>query len=302
MRLPADCKISLRPNISLAQYCTMQAGGPAAFFAEPETLDELKEVVHIGRAENLPVFVLGKGSNVVFDDAGYPGIVLSMRKFMEQIRFFPAQRAVEVSAGIHLHRFALACRKAGFGGAEFLASIPGTIGGALMMNAGYSRHGGQKNEIGDLVQEITVLDGSGQVRRLSRDELQFSYRKSNLEGLIILESRLQLWRRHPEMIDAEIRKNFEYRNSKQDLSRPSSGSVFKNPASAATAGQLIDRAGLKGLRIGNMMVSPRHGNYIINMGGGTCSELKSLILKIQETVNQQSGIWLEPEVRIISAV
>ncbi len=302
MSLPAGLKVLLRRNVELSKFCTMQIGGPADYFAEPRTDDELAEVLQFAREENLPAFILGKGSNVVFSDEGWRGLVVTLIHFRDQdVRFDPDAGEVTASGGVHLYRLATACRDAGLSGAEFLSGIPGTVGGAVMMNAGFSRFPGQKNEIGDLIKEVVVLDETGKRRRLGRDELDFSYRRSNLEGKIILEAVLKLWRRPVEFIEQEIRANFEYRNREQDLKHPSSGSIFKNPSAPhASAGRLIDQLGLKGTSAGGMTVSPVHGNYFIKTGPATCADLQVLISMIQKAVLDGTGILLEPEVRIIA--
>jgi len=303
MNLPADLKVSVRRDVDLSKYCTMRIGGPARFFAEPRTEDELVELVQFAREESIPFFILGKGSNVVFADEGYSGLVITLIHFNDQdIRINRTTSEVTAASGVHLYRLALACRDAGLSGTEFLSGIPGTVGGAVMMNAGFSRFAGQMNEIGDLIREVRVLDEAGQRLTLERSRLDFSYRHSGLEGKIILEAVLQLARRDSAAVDAEIRANFEYRNEEQDLKHPSSGSIFKNPPKPLpSAGRLIDGLGLKETREGGMLVSPRHANYFINAGHATCEDLSRLIKRIQKTVFNEKGILLEPEVRIIRA-
>lgn len=301
MSLRADSKISLRHNVLLSQYTTMQIGGPAQSFAEPASEEELSALLNYARRESIPAVILGKGSNVIFPDDGYPGMVITLLQFEKnRIEFDDSEPEVRVSAGVFLYKFVLACRDHGLGGAEFLANIPGTIGGALVMNAGFSRFPGQKSEIGDIVTEVTVLNSDGTREVLNRDQLEFEYRKSNLADRIVIEGKFRLWRRTPAFIEKEIRACFKYRNDKQDLKHPSSGSVFKNPpAPLPPAARLIDELGLKGTRVGGMMVSPKHANYFINVGQGKCSEMSELIQLIQNRVFHVKGIWLEPEVRFI---
>lgn len=301
MSLRADSKISLRPNVLLSQYTTMQIGGLAESFAEPATEEELSQILQYAHRESIPYVILGKGSNVIFPDEGYPGIVITLLQFEKnKIEFDPGKPEVRASAGVFLYKFVLACRDHGIGGSEFLANIPGTVGGALAMNAGFSRFPGQRSEIGDIVQEVTLMNPDGSKEVLGKDQLEFGYRKSNLSGRIIVEAKFRLWRRSSELIEKEIRACFKYRNDKQDLKHPSSGSVFKNPpAPLPPAAKLIDELGLKGTRIGGMMVSPKHANYFINMGQGKCSEMVELIQLIQDKVFNVKGIWLEPEVRIV---
>lgn len=302
MSLQVGSKISLRPKVQLSQHTTMQIGGPADSFAEPSNEAELAAVLDYARRESIPTVILGKGSNVIFPDEGFPGIVITLLQFEKnKIEFDPGIPEVTVSAGVHLYKFVLACRDRGLGGAEFLANIPGTVGGALVMNAGFSRFPGQRSEIGDIVTEVTVMNADGSTEVLTKNQLEFQYRRSNLSGRIVIAGRMRLWRRTPAFIEKEIRACFSYRNDKQDLKHPSSGSVFKNPpAPLPAAAKLIDELGLKGTRIGGMMVSPKHANYFINAGQGKCSEMAELIQFIQGKVFDAKGIWLEPEVRFIA--
>ena len=301
MNLRTDLKSSLRLNVSLAGHSTMQVGGEAKYFAEPSTQEELAELVEFARQENIPFMILGKGSNVIFPDGGFPGLVITLIHYEQDgIVFDPDEPCVTASAGIYLYRLVLACRDQGLAGAEFLANVPGTMGGALIMNAGFSRFPGQTNEIGDLVEEVAVLGADGKKEILAPKDLEFSYRHSNLQDRIILSGKLKLWRRNPQEIEREIRANFDTRNSKQDLRHPSSGSIFKNPPlPAPSAGQLIEQTGLKGMRVGGAMVSAKHGNYIVNGGGARSSDVIQLIQKIQKAVFDATGISLETEVRII---
>ncbi len=304
MSLPTGSKTLLRHNVDLSSFCTMQVGGISKYFAEPSTEEELLEVLDFARHENLPYFILGKGSNVIFPDEGYPGVVITLIHYeQDKIVFDSEKPLVTASAGIHLYRLVVACREHHLGGAEFLCNVPGTVGGGLIMNAGFSRFPGQTNEIGDITEEVCVLNEDGRKEILSKSQLEFSYRKSNLAGKIILSGTFHLWKRPSEEIQKEIRANFDYRNGKQDLKHPSSGSIFKNPpAPQPSAGKLIDQLGLKGLRVGDAMISLKHGNYIINAGEAKSADVFALIEKVQKTVLDATGIFLEPEVKKIEKV
>lgn len=299
----SDLKIPLRSDVSLSRYSTFQIGGPACFFSEPSTVDELQGLLDFARAEELPFLVIGKGSNVLFPDEGFQGLVVTLIHLEpHSLVFDQAKESVTASAGVNLYRLALAARDAGLGGVEFLSHIPGTLGGALVMNAGFSRFPGRKMEIGDLVEEVTVLGPEGELRRLSREELRFAYRKTNLEGLIVVEARLKLSRAKPEAIQAEIRASFEYRNRVQDLRYPSAGSVFKNAEGKQdSSGQLIEKVGLKGKRIGGAMISDRHANFMVNVGGARASDILELISLAQKKVFETFEVRLEPEIRIIKS-
>lgn len=279
----------------------MQVGGPAHFFAEPNCEEELVELLDFARQENLPLVVIGKGSNVIFPDEGYPGLVFTLIHYeLDRIRFDSEKLTLTASSGIHLYRLVLAARDQGLSGIEFLANVPGTLGGALIMNAGFCRFAGQRSEIGDLVEEVNVISMDGKKEAIRKEDLSFSYRHSNLDGKIVLSARLRLWHRHPEWIQREIRANFDYRNTRQDLRYPSSGSVFKNPSPPhPSAGKLINQLGLRGMRVGGAMVSERHGNYIVNTGQAKGADVVALIRQVQKAVLDATEIFLEPEVRII---
>lgn len=306
MNSPAESKLAapkapLRFNVSLARYSTFQIGGPARYFSEPSNLEDLQAVLHFAREERVAVLAIGKGSNILFPDEGYPGLVITLIHFDPQKIVCDRERAtVTAASGVSLYRLALAARDAGLSGTEFLSHIPGTLGGALVMNAGFSRFPGKKMEIGDSVEEVTVLTGEGGIKRLGKEELQFAYRKSNLSGIVILEARLKLFPRDPKEIEKEIHANFSYRNRVQDLRFPSAGSVFKNSGSPlGSSGQLIEKAGLKGTRRGGAMISDKHGNFIVNTGGARASEVLELIALAQRKVFEKFGVRLEPEIRII---
>lgn len=294
-------KALLRFDVPLSRYSTIQIGGNARFFAEPSTLEELQKVLHFAREERAPVLGIGKGSNVLFPDEGYSGLVITFIHYEpSKILCDRENQTVTASAGVSLYRLALATQNAGLGGAEFLSHIPGTLGGALMMNAGFSRSPEKKMEIGEIVEEVTALTPEGEVRTLGRGELRFGYRKSSLEGQMILAGRLKLRPSATGEVRAEIQESFGYRNRVQDLRYPSLGSVFKNQgASQGSSGQLIEKAGLKGRQIGGAKFSDKHANFIINVGGARAADVLELIKLAQEKVREKFGVPLEPEIRII---
>ncbi len=181
-----------------------------------------------------------------------------------------------------------------------MAQIPGTVGGALVMNAGFSRHAGQCNEIGDLVLEVRALQKDGVPVTLGRGDLKFSYRHSDLDKYLVLEATLKLWRRPKDQIREEMKANHDFRETRQDVSGPNAGSIFKNPLGGhPSAGALIEKAGLKGKRIGGIQISGQHANYFINKGNATSVDVVQLIKEVQKAVFHASGIALEPEIRIV---
>ena len=291
---------ALQRNVLLAPHTTLRIGGPAAYFAEPESEEELSNLSIWSRREGIPFFIFGNGSNVIFEDAGYEGLVISMRRFQNDLVKIDLDRSqVTVSAGVSLARLVRFCQESCLAGTEFLAQIPGTVGGALVMNAGFSRHAGQRNEIGDLVREIRALQNDGAPVTLGPGDLKFSYRHSNLDRYLLLEAVLKLWRRPKDQIQSEMKANCNFRKVRQDVTEPNAGSIFKNPIGLhPAAGILIEKAGLKGKRIGGIQVSEQHANYFINRGNATSKDVVQLIREVQETVFHATGITLEPEIRI----
>lgn len=296
-------KIPFRSDVSLSRYSTFQIGGKAHLFSEPTCLNELQGLADFVRMEDIPFLVIGKGSNILFPDEGFPGLVITLIRFEpNRIVVDPQRATLTASGGVNLYRLALAARDAGLGGVEFLSHIPGTLGGAVMMNAGFSRFAGKKMEIGDLVEEVTVLTADGKLHKLGRADISFQYRQTNLDGFIILDVRLKLCPAKPEDIQAEIQANFTYRNAVQDIRYPSAGSIFKNPQTGqGSSGQLIEKVGLKGKRVGGAMISDRHANFIVNLGGARSSDVKELIRIAQGRVFETFGVCLDPEIRIISS-
>lgn len=302
MNLSAVTELKIRRNVQLASFVTMQTGGPAQFFAEPTTVEELASVLAWARDEKIRYFILGKGSNVVFDDNGYSGLVICLLRFRSEDLRREANDVI-AGSGVHLYRLAKYCCSQSLSGAEFYVNIPGTVGGSVYMNAGFSRRPGVLQDTAGILKEIKILDANGKEKVLSRADLAFEYRKSKLPpGAFVIEARYHLKHGVKDDIAAEMKANFDYRNSQQDLKFPSSGSVFKNPPSPyPSAGRLIEKNGLKGRRIGGMQVSHKHANYFVNVGKGSCEDLKALIEEVQAVVFVSEGVRLEPEVKIIPA-
>ncbi len=292
---------ALQRNIPLAAHTTLKIGGAADYFAEPSNEEQLQKLLAWAKQERLSCFILGNGSNLVFDDAGYRGLVISMRCFENDLIKVDLDACrVTVSAGVSLSRLVRFCHESGLAGTEFLAHIPGMVGGALIMNAGFSRHAGQQNAIGDLVEEVRALAKEGAIVHRGRSELKFSYRHSNLGDLIVLEATLRLWRRSKEQIRKEMEANLDHRTKRQNVREPNAGSVFKNPPPPhPSAGSLIEKAGLKGKRIGGIQISEQHANYFVNKGGATSADVIHLIEEVQKTILHANGITLEPEIRIV---
>lgn len=301
MSLQTDFGIPIQNNVPLCRFSTLQIGGPAAYFAEPNHRDVLVPLLEFQKQENLPLLIIGRGSNILFSDDGFPGLVVSLRKFeLERIQFSP-DGLVKASAGMSLFRISALCQEQGMSGLEFVCHIPGTVGGACAMNAGFGRAGSPYKEIKDVLKSVTVLElVSGKLRVIKRQDIEFEYRKSSLSHEIVLDATFQLSPSSREQVRDEVKANFAYRNSVQDLRYPSAGSIFKNPKKPAeSAGKLIDRAGLCGTRVGGAMISEKHGNFILNVGNAKATDVLQLIELAKSRVFEQFGIELEPEVKLM---
>ncbi len=299
MNLPNESLI--QGNVPLCRYSTFQIGGLAQFFSQPTQREQLVDLFEFQKKSGVPYVVMGRGSNVLFSDDGFPGLVISLQKFeADKINFSP-EGLVKVSAGFNLYRLSRLCQLQGVSGLEFVCHIPGTVGGAVWMNAGFGRPDKPYTEIKDVLESVTVLGKDGKIRILNRSDINFTYRESNLHGYMILDATFRVKKSTTEKVLADVQANFTYRNAVQDLRYPSAGSVFKNPnkKSKFSSGQLIDKVGLKGYRIGGAMISEKHGNFIVNVGQAKARDVLALIELVQNRVKEFFDVELEPEVKII---
>ena len=305
MTLPVDLDNLLRRQVSLKSYTTYKIGGAARFFAEPATRDELIRLLEFRKSEGLSLLVIGRGSNLLISDAGFQGLALSLRRLEPVHHRVERHDCLIVSGGMSLARLAQITADESLAGAEFLCHIPGTVGGAIMMNAGFGRRGHEPHEIKDILESFTVLnlDIPDQLKLWRREEFVFDYRKTNIpSSAVILEARFRLDRKAGELVTEEIRANFAYRNAVQDLRYPSAGSTFKNPKTGAfTSGQLLDRVGMKGERSGGAMVSERHANFFLNVDHAFAHDVLTLMNLAKRRVFEQFGVDLEPEVRYVGS-
>jgi len=281
----------VRRGEPLAMYTWFQLGGPAEFLAEPRNLEELVAVVKRCREEEIPIRVLGCGSNLLVRDEGVPGLVLQI--------LAPAFSGIQVNdrtmtagGGVKLNQVVTTAVHEGLAGLEVLVAIPGTLGGALHGNAG--THGG---DIGQWTVAATVLTKEGEVYRRQREDLVFGYRQSSLDELVILDATIELQPDDPRELARRLQKQWILRKASQPMGHQCAGCVFKNPR-GMTAGELIERAGLKGTRIGGAIVSERHANFIIAEPECTSSDVLRLIDMIRGQVQQRLGVELELEVEI----
>lgn len=276
----------------LRDYTTMRVGGPADYLVEIASLEEIDGVLRAAKQAGIPHIIIGNGSNLLFSDAGFPGVVLHMGKAFSAVEH--QENHIKAQCGALLSAAARAALDAGLSGMEFASGIPGSVGGAVYMNAG--AYGG---EISQILQKATVYQ-DGAVKEWSNGQLDFSYRHSALmdSNALVLSADFVLQPGDPQQIRALMNELNTRRREKQPLQYPSCGSFFKRPA-GHFAGALIEQAGLKGYAIGDAQVSELHAGFIINRGHATVSQIVQLMHHVQETVYRQSGVELEPEVRLI---
>ena len=280
-----------RLNVALAPYTWLKVGGPAQFMIEPRTTDELAAVVKACESDSLPVRVLGGGSNLLVRDDGVPGVVL--RLAAEPFRTVELDgTAVTAGAGALLSHVVTTSVAAGLGGLETLVGIPGTVGGALKGNAG-SRQG----EISQFVASVDVMTAQGTVETRSRDEIDFAYRSSSLNELVILGCRLELKEEPVDQISQRMRKLWIMKKESQPFAHQSAGCIFKNPR-GLSAGAIIEKAGLKGTSVGGVTISERHANFLVTGEEATAAQVLQLIDLIQARVRDSQSVELEPEIDI----
>lgn len=285
----------------LARYTSFRIGGPADALVQVETIESLRHLQMLARCHGIPLFVLGGGSNVLVRDGGIRGIVLTLRGSFRHYSVTscagaaaPTRAYVHAGVGCSLSRLARSLARQGWSGLEFAYGIPGTLGGAMIMNAG--------THLGDLSHVLTaakLLLADGQVEEVPAQELGLRYRGSSYPaGAIVLRASIGLQRGDRDVMMATMRAASARRQRTQPLWLPNAGSIFKNPPGTAAA-KLIDALGLKGTRMGGAMVSPVHANFLVNADRATSADVEALMALIQERVLQAYGIALEPEIRIV---
>jgi len=292
-------RLGLRPerDAALAPYTTMRVGGPADLLVEVDDRFALRGAVRLARSRGWPLTILGRGSNVVIGDRGIRGVVILNRSRGSSID--AATGTVKLDSGVPMAKFATLAAEAGLTGAEFALAIPGNIGGAVWANAG--AHGG---DIASIVSSVTIVDAAGEERELAPGELAFGYRTSRFKGAagsgeVIIGARFALRRGDPAAIRARLDEIRAWRREHQPLGIPSAGSIFRNPPDGASAGALVEAAGLKGARVGGAEVSEMHANWILNRGGATAAEIRELHDRCAAAVRAAAGIALESEVQFL---
>lgn len=276
----------------MSRHTTFRVGGPAELLVTPN-VQQAVQLINRCRQEEIPYIVIGNGSNLLVGDKGIRGVVIEFGRHASAIQI--KGESVYAQAGAMLSKVANEAAEAGLGGMEFAAGIPGTIGGAVVMNAG--AYGG---EMKDIIESVQVLTKSGRVLEVCGDEMDFAYRHSKAmdEDYIILGAHLRLRYDDKEAIRSRMNELKNKRIEKQPLEYPSAGSTFKRPE-GYFAGKLIMDAGLRGFRVGDAQVSEKHCGFVINRGSATAAEIVTLMKKVQDTVEEQFAVRLEPEVRRI---
>lgn len=279
----------------LAAHTSFRIGGPADYFISPRDQEDLARIIDFSTREGVRYLVLGKGTNILFADEGFRGMVIDLTASFTRISCSGGRIAAE--AGVGMGVLLKYCIDRGYAGLEWLAGIPGTVGGGLRMNAG--AHG---QDMADLLDSCRILDAMGTLEKKDRRDLNFAYRSVDIPmSDTILEAEFSLEEGNPREIERMRQAYLRERKDKQPLSLPSAGSVFKNPP-GESAGELIDIAGCKGLRIGDALVSKKHANFIVNCGCASAADVRRLIEEIIGRVEKRFGIRLELELHVEGSV
>ena len=284
-------KDSILTDEPMSRHTTFRVGGPADFFVTPKAKEEVRDVIRICKEAGMPYYIIGNGSNLLVSDAGYRGVIVQIYKEMNEVK--AEGDLVKAQAGALLSGIAAKALGAELSGFEFASGIPGTIGGACVMNAG--AYGG---EMKDVLESVTVLTGEGKIIELDRNELELGYRTSVIakKGYIVLGAVLKLERGDGEKIKTYMDELKEKRVTKQPLEYPSAGSTFKRPE-GYFAGKLIEDAGLRGFQVGGAQVSEKHCGFVINRDHAAAADIMELMRQVQIRVKENSGVDLEPEVK-----
>ncbi|MBS4980001.1 MAG: UDP-N-acetylmuramate dehydrogenase [Lachnospiraceae bacterium] len=277
----------------MKKHVTFRVGGAADYFVSPESAEEVQKIILLCKEAGMPYYILGNGSNLLVSDHGYRGVIIQIYKSMSEVSV--KGELVTAQAGALLSAIAAKAAEESLTGFEFASGIPGTIGGAAVMNAG--AYGG---EMKDVLEQVTVLTKEGELLTLPREELEMGYRTSRVarNQYIVLEAVIRLTHGEQKQIRETMNELKEKRTTKQPLEYPSAGSTFKRPE-GYFAGKLIEDAGLRGFQVGGAQVSEKHCGFVINKDNATAAEVRELIRQVSERVKANSGVTLEPEVKML---
>jgi len=291
MKLFAGLEQIVKTDQPLSGHTWFDIGGPAKYFIEPRTVDELAETVRRCRANEIPVYVLGSGANLLVNDAGVKGAVIHL--VGDGFRFVRRTgTGIAAAAGADMGKLVLRCVREGLSGLECLTGIPGTVGGCVKMNAG-----GAFGDIGSAIESVDVMTASGDIYTRHRDDLAFAYRSTNISAKFVLSAEFRLAEDDPQRVLKQVKQIWIYKKNTQPLAKRNSGCIFKNPR-GLSAGALIDQAGLKGKRIGGARVSKKHANFILADAGTKAFDVLKLIEHVRETVYRKFEIYLELEIEV----
>lgn len=285
--------LELRFDEPMAKHTSFRIGGGAEVMAFPKDGEELAQLLHAAEKLDVEPRILGAGTNVLAPDAGLPGLTICLKDCLDGMLQLD-ETHIQVMAGVTMSRAAMYAANLGLSGLEFAHGIPGSVGGGVYMNAG--AYGG---EICQVCDSVVVMDRKGTMRRISREEMGFSYRHSRLEetGELVISVDFALTPAPQVTIMAKMKELIGKRSASQPLDLPSAGSAFKRPQGGYAAA-LIDQAGLKGFRVGNAAISEKHAGFAVNLGGATAEDVRNLLTQVSDRVYETSGIRLEPEIRI----
>jgi UDP-N-acetylmuramate dehydrogenase len=290
----------VRLNEPMSGHTSFRIGGPADALVTPADRQDLIELLREIRAKGLASVVIGGGTNLLVRDGGFRGVAISLKRLdaIEAAREYRSLggsfAVIAAGAGAQLARVLNFTMERGLTGLEFAAGIPGTVGGAICMNAGTAQ-----GEIGDVIESVTLLSPEGELVQRRRDEMGFGYRTANVPpGHVVLEARIILRHEDEARIRANVNRLLDERKERQPWGLPNAGSMFKNPLDEA-AGKLIESAGMKGATVGGAQVSEKHANFIVNRGNATAADVLALMERVRKKVLEQHGVRLEPEITII---
>lgn len=282
--------LNLQTNRSLSEFSTFGIGGPIRYFLEIHSIEEAEAAFHWARVNCIPIMILGKGSNCLFSDSSFDGLAL-----LNKIDFCEIEGCeIYVGSGYSFSLLGVKTARRGLSGLEFASGIPATVGGAIFMNAGANNQ-----EVSEALESVTYLFESGEKKEFKKPDISFSYRTSSFQTMkgCILSARFLL--QQNQLARSRQLQIIDYRMKTQPIKDKSAGCVFRNPSKEVSAGALIDRCGLKGLKIGDAEISPMHANYIVNRGGAKATDVLDLIQFVREKVFEQTGIFLETEIKVL---
>lgn len=298
-KLIENCGLTAYQNEPLSRHSTWRIGGPADLFVAPSSWQQVGLLLRHTHACNIPTIIIGKGSNLLFDDAGFRGIVIKISRKLARLSI--SGMSVRAESGIATPRLARAVGLAGLSGLEHIVGIPGTLGGLVVMNGG-----SQRKTIGEVIVEVKVMDLCGEVHTVGHDECELSYRHSKFQNAdsVLTEVTMELSAGRRDEIITEMLQILRQRRRKFPLTMPNSGSVFKCTKelyeTIGSPGAVIEKLGLKGLRVGEAAISERHANFIVNLGAARSADVLQLIHCIRDRVYRATGVWMQCEAQYVS--